>query len=286
VQHVLNRSPDVCLAPETHYFKRARRLRFEERLREARSPAQLRAFVDVLYTPDRDAVRGCWAWMRRNVPADEFAERLWRSNRDERALFDLLMELYAERRAGTVPRVVGEKTPEHFLHLPRLLAWYPEARIVHTFRDPRATYVSELRRRRQGRWGLKTLVPALPDAVLDPVLPMTQLVHTTVRWGQAVKVDRTTGDALGPRYLRLRYEDLVADPETRVRELCAFAGIEYTDALLDVGFTGSSYSDARHAGRGIAPRAADRWREHVGPVARRWFSFALGSRLRAYGYAR
>jgi hypothetical protein len=285
IQHILNRAPEVCLAPETHFMKRSRRLRLGERLRSVRSEPDLRDIVDVLYREDRESRRGGWAWLRRNIAPERFLAELASSERSERAIFDAFMRLYAEwlKPEGGV-RVLGEKTPGHLLHVPRLLEWYPDARILQTFRDPRAVYASELRRRRQGRWGLKSRLTFLPDGLLDPVLPPIQLGHTAVRWRQAATLDRRYAATLGPRYTTLRFEDLIARPEEEVRRITAFLGVPFRQEMLDVRITGSSYSAGRYAGEGLDPAAGDRWREHVGPMPRTWFRLTLGNHMRHHRY--
>jgi hypothetical protein len=49
-----------------------------------------------------------------------------------------LRDAYARRVAGRHPdaRVVTDKRPDNFLHLGLIRAMFPEARIVHTRRDP------------------------------------------------------------------------------------------------------------------------------------------------------
>ena len=287
IQHILNRSPDICLTPETHFMKRARRLDLGRRLAAATDRHALRAVVDLLYRVDAESGRGGWAWLRRNIPPDRFTERLAELERTERSVFDLMMHLYAEwLKPGEFPRMLGEKTPGHLLHVPRLLSWYPGARILHTMRDPRAVYASELGRRRQGRWGLKTRMRGVPEALIDPLLPPAQLVHTSIRWRQAARLDREFARDLGPRYLRLRFEDLVNDPEAQLRRVTEFLGVDYDAALLDVRRTGSSYSSGRYSGDGLDPSATDRWRDHIGPIPRAWLQAALGREMRRYGYAR
>ncbi len=285
IQHILNRSPDICLAPETHFMKRARRLDLARRLAAATDMNELRKVVDILYQVDAESGRGGWAWLRRNIPVERFAERLAGLERTERSVFDLVMHLYAEwLKPEAHPRILGEKTPGHLVHVPTLLAWYPGAKVLHTMRDPRAVYASELGRRRQGRWGLKTRLHRVPDAVIDPVLAPAQLIHTALRWRQAARLDREYERALGSTYLRLRFEDLVNDPEGQLGRVTDFLGVRFDPAMLDVRRTGSSYSPSRHSGDGLDPSATDRWRDHIGPIPRAWLRATLGHEMRRYGY--
>jgi len=285
LQHVLNRSPEICLAPETHFMKRSRKLGLASRLAAADSPARLRELAERLYTVDPESTRGGWAWLRRNVPIEAFVDLLGQTDRSERALFDLVMRVYAEwAKPGTSPRILGEKTPGHIRHVPQLLEWFPNARILHTFRDPRAIYASELRRRRQGRWGLKSRLPAAVAGLVDPLLTPMQMVHTSIRWTQAAQLDRRYESELGDRYLRVRFEDLVAEPDQQLRRVAQFVGLPYDPGMLEIRVTGSSYSQDRHAGSGFDATAADRWRPHIGRIPRAWFRLALGRHLAERGY--
>lgn len=285
LQHVLNRSPEICLAPETHFMKRSRKLGLASRLASADSPARLRELAERLYAVDPESTRGGWAWLRRNVPVETFVDLLGQTDRSERALFDLVMRLYADwTKPGTSPRILGEKTPGHIRHVPQLLEWFPNARILHTFRDPRAIYVSELRRRRQGRWGLKARLPHAAGRLVDPLLTPMQMAHTSIRWTQAARLDHRYERELGDRYLRVRFEDLVAEPDEQLRRIAHFVGIPYDPDMLEIRITGSSYSEDRHAGSGFDASAAERWRPHVGGIARAWFGATVGARLAEFGY--
>ena len=83
-------------------------------------------------------------WLRRNVERERFEARLLAGERSERGVFLAMLGLYAEAKGVTR---TGEKTPAHVREVGTLLEWFPDARVVHMVRDPRAIYVSELRRR-------------------------------------------------------------------------------------------------------------------------------------------
>jgi hypothetical protein len=61
------------------------------------------------------------------------------------------------------------------------------------------------------------------------------------------------------RFLTVRYEDLVQDPQTAVAELCGKLGIEFDDAMLAVPHYGSS--TVKHsASTGLSTAALEKWK--------------------------
>ena len=106
----------------------------------------------------------------------------------------------------------GDKTPGYVEHLPHLAALFPTATFVHLIRDGRdvATSLAEW------PWG-----PASP-------------VAGAFWWRRKVRAGRRAGARLGPgRYLELRLEDLIQDPESELRRLCTFIGEEFEPAMLE-----------------------------------------------------
>jgi LPS sulfotransferase NodH len=282
LRHVLNLSPRLIIASETHFLARSRRLRLPERLAKARSATEsLAAIVADLRR------RSFWPWLGRNVTAEDLEARLRGTDLSERGLFELMLTLYAEAHRDTpLPQlVIGEKTPAHLGEVPTLVAWFPDARIVHTVRDPRGVYASRLRRAQQGEWGLKARLPWLPGWLVDPLLPPIEMIYAARSWNAAAKWDRRLPAALGERYLRIRFEDLVTDPEATVRRVCGFLGVTFVPAMLvDTDIVGSSFESDRHARSGFDAAIADRWRQEVGAPARRLLGWATRGDLARLGY--
>lgn len=285
LRHVLNRSPGVSIAPETHFMRRAHRLRLSDRLASAATPEALAELVQTLYAVDHHSRTGYWAWLRRSIPIDEFTSRLGATDRSTRALFELLIELYVERTAvdGDVS-VIGEKTPSHLLFVPTLMDWFPGAMVIHTFRDPRAIYASELRRRREGRWGLKRRLAWLPAGIIDPALAPLEAIRTALAWRRAHRLDAEYRRLLGARYHFVRFEDLVRQPEVELRDICDWLGVPFEASMLEIDVVGSSFHADRHGAAGFDPASADRWRRHLHPMARAWFRLALGRQVIERGY--
>lgn len=283
LRHALNRSPQVCIASETHFIRRARRLHLARRLAAGQrgDPASLEGVLDELYE------RSAWPFIRKNVARDQLRGRLSRIEPTDRAIFALFLEMYAGHwcRSATGTVIVGEKTPSHLADLPTLLEWFPEARIIHTFRDPRAIYASSLRRVQEGRWGPKQLAPWAPASLMDPLLVPFQLGRTSVAWLAAVRRHRQLVQTLGSRYRLVRFEDLVSDPERELRACCDTLGVPFERSMIDdVRVVSSSYSSRKHGTPGFDPAAAQRWRSEVDGPARRWFELVAGREMVRFGY--
>lgn len=260
-------------------------MQLPRRLAEATSQDAVRAVADRLYAVDAYSRTGFWAWLRRTIPRADFADRLRTTDRSPSALFSLLIDLYVEHSAqpGSLT-LVGEKTPSHLMFVPDLVAWFPSATVIHTFRDPRAIYASELRRRRQGRWGPKQGLRWIPGPLVDALIAPLEAVRVAFVWRRADRLDRVYRQALGDRYVLVRFEDLVRNPLAELGAICERLRIAFDPRLLDVDVVGSSFEAGRHAASGFDPSTVDRWRHHVGPFARTWFWIVLGRRMRSRGY--
>ncbi len=123
-------------------------------------------------------------------------------------LFTLIEEHYAERVGK--PRW-GDKSLNTERYVDLIFAAYPTARFVHMVRDPRDRYSSAVTRWKVSRGGIGA---------------------GTAIWLASVKMARRNQQRYPDRYMIVRYETLVSDPETTVREICAFMGEDYASAML------------------------------------------------------
>ena len=56
----------------------------------------------------------------------------------------------------------------------------------------------------------------------------------SLSWKSTVLALRRASARWPGRFLSVRYEDLVSDPEGRVREICAFLGLDFDPAMLGI----------------------------------------------------
>ena len=277
---ILNRSPEVRLAGETHFLGArtplGRRKGYADRFAEAgdlTTDAGLERVVTAVY-----ASRGKSFWSRfaTTVERNEFERLLRDSDRSRRALFDAAMRTFAQGRP-----VAGDKTPEHIDAVPTLLSWFPEARVVHTFRDPRAIYVSLRRKERTDKVSRVGRMARLAG----PLFEIYASTSLALRWRSMARRHRRYAAAYPGRYMLQRFEDLLADPEAAVIHLCEFIGIEFDPGMLDQVVHNSSYAPKK-SGAGIDQSTAERWRDHLPKTTERWLSLLCGRELANFGYGR
>ena len=242
----------------------------------------------MIYSSQAAADRTYWPWLNKNVPKEQFRQRLIESDRSDRAIFELLMRFFAEKKKGEISPdlILGEKTPANLDYVPTLMRWFPQAKIIHTFRDPRAIYVSAVKLARASKWGWKDKLQPLPNVFMNPAVEVSMAVYILRAWLSASSLHASYAKQYPGRYYLVRFEDFLERPETVLRDLCEFLNVPFQPNMLeDVAIIESSFNEQRIVKEGIDKDVADRWKGHIHPVARVMFS-TLGKRqLENFGYS-
>jgi hypothetical protein len=187
-----------------------------------------------------------------------------------------LFDRYGE---GAGKPLVGDKTPGYVRTIPLLNGLFPQARFVHLVRDGRDVCLSALSWERK-RAGFERRFPTWADA---PV------ATCALWWRRHVLLGRRAGQELPPGlYYELRYEDLVADPETESNALCAFLDVEYSEAMLRYNEERTRHEpglSAKKAWLPPTPGLRD-WRTQMADDDLVEFESAAGDALEELGYER
>jgi hypothetical protein len=179
----------------------------------------------------------------------------------------------------------GDKTPGYVKRMRPIAAALEEARFVHLIRDGRDVALSRRAR------GMGTEKPIAEVADL---------------WTRRIENARRQAKRLRGRYLELRFEDLVADPEPALRRVCELIELEFEPAMLrheeaageriselgDLAAEGgrrareSGERQAAHALAAQAPRQArtEVWRTEMDAAERAEFEAVAGGLLAELGY--
>lgn len=286
VQSILNASDEVRVGPESQFLGGAPRFGVLARrgILEAFPAADLPLpeadagrLIDRLVTGSGGSLgrRPYWRGAASSEGVDRLRERFMLSPRRARDLLAIAIQIHGRGKA-----IPGDKTPSNLYHVPQLLDWFPNARVIHILRDPRAVFASSMRK---GFIGPKRL--GLPPArPIELGLGFWWAIDLAARWRLAVDLDRRYRQDFPHHYLMCRFEDLVDDPEPEIRRMCAFVGVPYSDEMVDRPVVSSSFMP--RGTRGIRPEARSHWRAEVARPLARWIGLLCGDRLTQQGYPR
>jgi hypothetical protein len=175
----------------------------------------------------------------------------------------------------------GEKTPRHVYRIPELLSAFPSAQVVCLVRDPRAMVAS------YRDWKRKPATGNSPEEIRDRarVQKSYNVVLQALMWRSAMQAALKAVRHFGPERVRLEpYEALVSDPDTGLRGLCGWLGVDYEDAMLGVPVVHSSYEESA-AEVGVSTTPVERWRSKLSAADVSVIQSCCGRLMRRLGYA-
>lgn len=179
-----------------------------------------------------------------------------------------LLEGQVAQRLGK-PRW-GDKSLNTERYAEAIFAAYPRAKIIHMIRDPRDRYASA-----RSRWKKMTGKAGAGAAM----------------WMASAKLARENQQRYPDRYLVLRYESVVAQPEETLRQVCAFLGEPYAPEMLTMEGAprllekgGNSSYGKRERGV-IASDSVAKYRKVLSPAEIAFIQGYCKSEMQEYGYA-
>ena len=147
-------------------------------------------------------------WSIRNWPGIDL--ELLRQNllkcKGEHTLETLLKVVYCHYNSFFEKKeivLIGDKNPAIANHPELLAKLFPTAKFIHLVRDYRDNLVS----------------------LLEVDFEMPNVALLTYRWKYSFRVIEKAAARHPERFYKLKYEDLVSQPETRFGQLCSFVGI-------------------------------------------------------------
>jgi hypothetical protein len=204
---------------------------------------------------------------------------------DVYALIRLAAERLLARAAGDAePKLIGEKTPNTVKFLTPMVQTFPEARGLHIVRDGRDAAISGWHHYKRlkakelaEKWGNDF------DRWLDTA---------AAQWVREVETAEAFAAAHPGRALAVRYEDLKAEPQRCLGDICRFLGVRDDTEALQAAVAAGRFE--RLSG-GRTPGEEDRasffrkgasgeWRETLTAEQIRRFGRAAGSGLARFGY--
>lgn len=132
-------------------------------------------------------------------------------------IFSRICEAF-HRSKGTQDIMWGIKRPVLIASLDRIFSVYPDAKIIHICRDGRDVYLSykAIHEKSNTKFG--------PKGILS----------NSLYWSNGLRyVEEFQKTKFKSKIHEVKYENILSNPEDTVKNVCNFAGIEYSPAMIE-----------------------------------------------------
>jgi hypothetical protein len=184
-----------------------------------------------------------------------------------RAFFEEIAAAYLAKSEKKDVQLFVEKTPQHILHLTRIAAVYPDAKILIVYRDGRdvAASLSKV------PWG-----PSNPYAAFRVWLRCYRAQQRAIAHGNA-------------DLICVKYEELAANPEKELARITDFLGVCYEPQMAEGagnrdGVPSREYDWKARAFERITTARTGQWRKELTPRQAQNLERWGGAALRSLGY--
>jgi Sulfotransferase family len=171
------------------------------------------------------------------------------------------------------------KFPVDVGHISELLQWFPDCKVIHITRDPRAVAMSKTND------PSGTAIKILEHPRLAWLIRKLSVWIVIAQYRQAARVHGRFRNH--SNYKLFRYEDLLAEAEKTLRELCEFIGVKFSEDLLHPEAGVHLHQPSSLTGKqrkAFDASAAVRW-QGVIPAFDKWLITNLTKRsMRTLGY--
>jgi hypothetical protein len=284
-REILNCSDAIGLAGEPQYFRRRPHGSFFpdgghraliKKIGDISTEDGAKKVIDYLFL-DPEHFSYFWRFSWNGFDREEFLRKFLSSDRSERALLDLALAFHARGKP-----IRGDKTPANIFFVPTIMKWFPNAKIVHTFRDPRAIYVS--RNNKKEKKPLNGLSQKIRKSGI--VFELYAGSRVVLDWKRIIHLHRQYQENYPGSYYLSKYEDLISDPENSIRNLCNFLEVDCVDEMYRQTVVNSSFVPKDQLKKGFDYSAIDRWRKHINPLIYKWINLSTKKQLLEFDYTR
>ncbi len=266
LQRMLNSHPQLAVINDSHFVARVPEKHAPETL-EAATAGQSLPLSPALISGTQEYHR-TWRVGLDNARLEQIAASQTDWSGFVAAVFDAVA-------AENGKPLAGEKTPDYVRNLPLLHGLFPQARVVHIVRDGRDVALS-LR-----DWAHEKKGPGRLE-----MWQRNPVAVAAIWWRWLVESGRLAARRLPDlAYLEVRYETLVQEPESTLRGVADFLGLDFSPRMLEF-HAGRRRREAKSAKSAWLPptRGLRDWRKQLSSGQQRVFELLAGDCLEAGGY--
>lgn len=208
-------------------------------------------------------------WHMNRINTTSLKERLENREWIPKEIFKAILEEDAEQNNGGGR--IGAKFPVHFSYIPKLIEWFPNCKVIHLTRDPRAIYNSQLFKyyNKEKNKNKKYLLRCVILFYIIIIYKWDYKVYNNYRYKENIMLSR--------------YEDIVFHFDSQMKKICNFIGINYTPEMKKLPLIGSSFAE-NEKGVGINSASVARYKENLTKLEIKFIELCCRKEMKQRGY--
>lgn len=284
LNNILSNRSDLISFGEIHYlhpFRKDFRHFIKKYIGKIESDNDIIKLVNHIFSDDSRSGLGGTFWrsrlLKKNIlKKQEIIKNIINSDMSLEAIFKVLIYAVLE---GTDYKLCSIKFPVYINHIPELIRWFPNSKIIHLTRDPRAIAVSKANDSR-GVNRLKNNFPYLTETInkLISLFISIQYIWSSLLHQKYLGLSN---------YKLIKYEDLILQPDFLIKSLCEFIEIDYHPSMTNLEKSkkiNQISSLTKNRIRKIDPRRGIHWASAISNFDQLFITFMTKRSMRRFGY--
>jgi len=151
--------------------------------------------------------------------------------------------------------ITCEQTPKNIFYIQELLSHFPNAKFIHMVRDSRDVLLSQKNKWKRGFLGAsKTpLIETIRSYINYHPIISAKFWNSAVLHGNKMEEN--------PRVIKIKFEELLQNPQEKIMELCDFIEISFDKKMLEVPNIGSSTAFDKEDELEIDSAKIEKWKK-------------------------
>ncbi len=176
-------------------------------------------------------------------------------------------------------KIPCEQTPRNLFYLDAILEFFPEAKVVYMVRDPRDALLSQ-----KFKWKRYFKAKNEPYPFFEAFRNFINYHPITISLLWRSSASFIIPYLSNPNVKCVKFEELIFEPEKRVREVCDFIGIEFDEKMLDVPYALSSVFEDEKGKKGFDTRRTGNWKKKLNSAEIFFVEKITGNLREKFGY--
>ncbi len=155
--------------------------------------------------------------------------------------------------------ITVEQTPKNAYHIIDINYDFKDFKLVHIYRDPRATLISQKNKWRRYKIGGKANIFEIIRLYFNynPII-ISYIYKKTI---EQVNKDKLKIDK--KNFIEIKYENVLKDPECTIKNLFNDLNMTYSNKLINIGHSSSSFVSKKTERKGIDSTRSENWRQRI-----------------------